>query len=273
MDISVIIPTFKPENYLWECLLSLKNQTLSHECYEIILVLNGDKEPYYSGIQYFLDNEFDESYNISFLFTEMANVSNARNLGLDIAKGEYITFLDDDDYVSEDYLSELLKVASVQTIALAHPVAISEGKTVNYSIENEYYKISSKGIVPFMQARRVFQGTWMKLFHKDIIGHRRFDLSFKNGEDALFMFLVSDKFVNICSTAPSAIYYRRIRQNGLYRKKKSISYSIRNAVCLSYSYSTIYLSRPWRYNFIFFITRILGTIKTLMKSIYNAYKN
>lgn len=267
MDISVIVPTFKPENYLWECLLSLKNQTLSHECFEIILVLNGDKDPYYFDIQHFLENEFDESHNITFLYAEMANVSYARNLGLDIAKGEYITFLDDDDYVSEDYLSELLNVASVQTIALAHPVAISEGHTVNYSIENEYMRISTKGIIPFMRARRVFQGGCMKLFHKDIIGDRRFNLTFKNGEDALFMFLISDKFFNICSTAPSAIYYRRKRQDGLHRQKRYISYSIRNAVRLSYSYSIIYFSSPWRYNFIFFITRILGTIKTFMKSI------
>lgn len=267
MDISVIIPTFKPGGYLWDSLLSLRCQTLSRKCYEIILVLNGDREPYYSNIKSFLNDEFDESYNIHFLYTEMANVSNARNLGLDTAKGDYITFVDDDDYVSENYLSELLKVASVQTIALAHPVAVSEGKTVNYSIENEYKKISSKGIVPFMQARRVFQGACIKLFHKSIIGNRRFNLSFKNSEDALFMFLVSDRFVNVCSTASSAIYYRRIRQDGLYRRKKTIGYSIQNAARLSFSYTKIYLSCPWRYNFVFFLTRILGTIKTLMKSI------
>ena len=49
--ISVIIPTYTPKDYLWECLGSLENQTLSKDEFEVILVLNGEREPYESLIR------------------------------------------------------------------------------------------------------------------------------------------------------------------------------------------------------------------------------
>ena len=50
MKISVIVPTYKPQDYLWECLNSLMNQTLSKQEYEVVLVLNGCTEPWKSQI-------------------------------------------------------------------------------------------------------------------------------------------------------------------------------------------------------------------------------
>ena len=49
--ISVIIPTYLPKDYLWECMDSLENQTLSKDEFEVILVLNGEREPYESNIR------------------------------------------------------------------------------------------------------------------------------------------------------------------------------------------------------------------------------
>ena len=46
MDISVIIPTYRPQAYLWECLDSLNRQTLSKSSFEVVLVLNGEQAPY-----------------------------------------------------------------------------------------------------------------------------------------------------------------------------------------------------------------------------------
>ena len=54
MKISVIIPTYKPKEYIWECLDSLKSQTFDKKEFEIILILNGCKEPYYSEIDKYI---------------------------------------------------------------------------------------------------------------------------------------------------------------------------------------------------------------------------
>ena len=124
MKVSVIIPTYKPGDYLWECLKSLNSQDMPSKDFEVILILNGCNEPYVSSIGKWTDeHHFD---NLRMIQTDVPGVSNARNIGLRRASGEYICFVDDDDYVSESYLSGLYDVASPECIALAHPVAFNE---------------------------------------------------------------------------------------------------------------------------------------------------
>ena len=50
MEISVIIPTYKPDYYIWECLDSVKEQTLNKNSFEVLIILNGEKEPHYNNI-------------------------------------------------------------------------------------------------------------------------------------------------------------------------------------------------------------------------------
>lgn len=119
LDISVIIPSFKPQSYLYECLKSLKGQTFDHKRFEIIIILNGCKEPFYSDIQEYIKHNLSD-LNINFIQTDTPGVSNARNIGLDNAKGEYICFIDDDDAVSSDYLKGLLEKANENTIVTSN---------------------------------------------------------------------------------------------------------------------------------------------------------
>ena len=102
MRISVIVPSYKPQSYTWECLDSLCNQTIDKSQYEVIVVLNGCNEPYNAVLKQYLDKHPEINWN--YIQTDTPGVSNARNIGIDIAKGEYITFLDDDDFVSPSYL-------------------------------------------------------------------------------------------------------------------------------------------------------------------------
>ena len=56
-EISIIIPTYAPGELLWTCLDSLEQQTLGKNAYEVCLVLNGDKEPYYANIKEYLKKD------------------------------------------------------------------------------------------------------------------------------------------------------------------------------------------------------------------------
>lgn len=259
MKISVIIPTYKPQGYLWECLNSLCTQTLQKDDYEIIIVLNGCKNPYYIEIWQFLNEHPD--INWRFIQTDIGGVSNARNIGIQESQGEYVTFVDDDDYVSNTYLESILSVSSKNTIGFAHPVAFDERGNLPYSIEAEFKKIYEQGNVPYLAVRKIFQGPCMKLFHKDVIGKRRFNVRYKNGEDALFMFLISNKFKMVCATKEDAIYYRRIRHNSAAYTKQRTSYKIKNCISLIISYSSIFWSHLGSYNLSFYSTRILGAIR------------
>ena len=91
MKISVIVPTYKPKDYLWECLDSMYNQTLPYNDFEVVIVLNGCKEPYYTNIWKYINEH--PKINWRYLHTDEGGVSNARNMALDAAKGDYITFL------------------------------------------------------------------------------------------------------------------------------------------------------------------------------------
>ena len=114
IKITVIVPTYKPQAYLWECLDSLYFQSLDSSLYEIIVVLNGERADYEDKIKEYIHEH--PSVMIQYLYAEMPGVSNARNIALDIARGKYIAFIDDDDYVSKSYLRELLEVSSPDTI-------------------------------------------------------------------------------------------------------------------------------------------------------------
>lgn len=263
MEISVIIPTYNPAAYLRECLDSLSRQTLDPSLFEVIIVLNGEKQGYEDVIKEYISSHSD--INFVYLYSSIPGVSRARNMGLDAAKGEYIAFIDDDDFVSEVYLEELFFKASRDVISLCYPLSFHDGtnKYEKYSITYNYLSAIKNSKQPYIVARKFFSGPVYKLIHRDVIGDRRFDTRFRNGEDSLFMFLISDKMHNVDFTSQNAIYYRRIRTGSA---TTSLNIVGRCKVCFSYlsALHAIYWKRPIKYNFSFFITRNLGAIHAMI---------
>lgn len=261
MKISVIIPTYKPQAYLWECLDSVVAQTFPKEDFELILVLNGCTEPWKSQIQEYMDSKM-KGMNVKFIHTEQGGVSNARNMALDVAEGDYITFIDDDDFVSCNYLEGLYEKADIFTISLAKMVAFDDvSRTVlKHRIYNVFEKYESKKNVSVNQVRKYLCGPCIKLIPKEIVGNRRFDVSFKNGEDSLFMYLVSDKYKRFSFTSNNAIYYRRIRENSACTMYRSNFRRTINGIRLLYNVLKIYVPNFWRYNLLFSITTMVSTI-------------
>lgn len=274
MKISVIIPTYKPQEYLWECLDSLVSQTFSKNDFEIVLILNGCAEPWKREIEHYISTKM-RGTNVNFIHTEQGGVSNARNLGIEASRGEYITFIDDDDYVSPQYLDGLYKKASLDIISVCYPFAFHDGRNDfqldSYGLTQLYENAFVDGPFSFHKIRQYFSGPCMKLFHRNIISDRRFDVRFKNGEDALFMFLISDKFNKVVFTDKNSIYYRRYRANSAYTSKQKKSYVIKNECKRIVEYSKIYFSNIHKYSSGFYLTRILGAIKTIFLGVFKKY--
>lgn len=265
--ISIIIPTYKPQTYIWECLDSLRNQTFAKDKFEVIIVLNGCGNPWKCQIEDYIANKM-QGMNVNFIHTEQGGVSNARNLALDLVKGEYVTFIDDDDFVSPSYLEELYVKASPDTISLCYPYAFEDGKQMKqlkYEKTNVFEKYSQKkNIILNSKVRKFFSGPCMKLIPMSFIHERRYDVKFNIGEDALFMFLISDKIEKINFTSSRATYYRRFREFSALTSKRSRWNKVKNSLRMIKSYSTIYFSSPFTYSFIFYATRIMGSIKSMM---------
>ena len=100
IKVSVIIPVYNVEDYIEKCLDSVVNQTLKE--IEIIVVNDGAKDNSMKKIEkYFSDSR------IKIINKQNGGLSSARNAGLKIAKGEYISFIDSDDFIEEKMLEDL----------------------------------------------------------------------------------------------------------------------------------------------------------------------
>ena len=100
--VSVIVPFYNVERYIEKCVETLVDQTLKD--IEIILVNDGSKD---RSIE--IVNQFLERYPEKLVYLEKENggLSDARNYAIDYAKGEYIAFLDSDDYVEKDMYDKM----------------------------------------------------------------------------------------------------------------------------------------------------------------------
>lgn len=104
-QISIIVPVYKVENYLHKCLDSILAQTFTD--WECILIDDGS--PDNSGK--ICDEYAEKDSRFRVIHQENAGVSAARNAGLNVAQGEWITFVDSDDWVERNWLEELYKIA------------------------------------------------------------------------------------------------------------------------------------------------------------------
>lgn len=265
MEISVIIPTYKPDNYLFDCLLSLKNQTISHDLFEIIIVLNGCKEPYYSQIDIFININFKNNIKCKLIQTEMAGVSSARNIGIDLSEGDYIAFVDDDDILSNNYLESLLIVSNRYSIGVADVKAFQDNLSVlsNDYISKSFHKNINISPTSVFLLRSFLSSSCAKLINKEIIKHRHFDHRFQVGEDSLFMFSISDEIKEIRLT--DTIYYRRKRLTSASQTKRKNGEKIINAWTLIKAFSSIYFKNGFNYRFSLYLSRLVAVIISIFK--------
>lgn len=104
MKLSIIVPMYNAERYIGTCLESLITQEISNEEYEIVVINDGSTDNSRDIV-----NEYIEQYkNIRIISVENGGQSKARNIGIDNAQGEYLFFVDSDDYISRNSLKNVL---------------------------------------------------------------------------------------------------------------------------------------------------------------------
>ena len=258
MQISVIIPSHKPQDYLWQCLDSLREQTLPTTEFEVVLVLNGEKEPYFEQIERY--SQEHSELNISLLHTDVAGVSHARNIGLDHAKGEYIAFIDDDDFVSPTYLSEMLGIARQGCVPLANIRSfVHETNEEVFDYLNISYRKNYPEAKSLWKASGHFAVAVLKLIPRHIALSRRFDEKLTNGEDSLYAFAISHNFNRFRCTPPDAVYHRRVRANSL--SHNAPGKQLRQLPRQFFGYIREWLRHPFSHNLIFFLSNLLTVIR------------
>ncbi len=220
--ISVIIPVYNAQKYLKKCLDSVLSQTYTN--YEVILVNDGSTDS--SGS---ICDEYVSKYD-SFTVIHKTNggASTARNEGIRRATGEYIFFLDSDDWIEECALEKLIKTANIEgaDLVFCEATAIDDEKNIelegNYGYKKFYKTGNPYQIMEEMMNNKEFHvAIWMLLVKRKIFTDN--NLFFKEGiiyEDMI----ISYQFfclANRASHVREKLYFRRYRDNSVMTSKKT----------------------------------------------------
>ena len=158
MKFSIIIPVYNVEAYLEKCLKSIKNQ--NYDNYEVIIVNDGTKDNSQKIIDKFtkLDKRF-KGY-----IKENGGLSSARNYGLKYITGDYLLFVDSDDYLDENLLSELNKTLTKKKVDIVRfncLVCDTEGKILSKSNDIEYTDKLVDEIINDLTRRSFVEPAWL----------------------------------------------------------------------------------------------------------------
>ena len=200
MKISVIIPVYNAEKFLHKCLESVLNQTFRD--YEIILVNDGSKDN--SGA---ICDEYAAKYDFIRAFhKENGGASSARNYGMKLAQGEYINFVDADDWMELDMYEKLVNAAGdgvdLVMCNCKRPDGNGGYKEFNYNLPFGYYDRERilEHVYPclIMQEHMDFNpliAPWGKLYRRSLLVDNGiyFDEELRFCEDELFSAIVSEK--------------------------------------------------------------------------------
>lgn len=178
--ISVIVPVYKVERYLYKCVQSILNQTYSD--LEIILVDDGSPD----NCGKICDELAKKDNRIIVIHQQNKGLSNARNAGLDICKGEFIGFVDGDDTIEpEMYQMLLFNMESTCDLAICGHRIIEEDEKLDAPKRDITYKLNNDELWEEVFGN-LNNAVWNKLYRRDLIGNLRFLQGLLHGEDLLF---------------------------------------------------------------------------------------
>lgn len=206
--VSIIVPVYNVEKYLRKCIDSIINQTFQN--IEIILVNDGSKDS--SG--QICDDYKLKDRRIIVIHKENGGLSSARNAGLDIAKGDYVMFVDSDDYVEPQFCEVPLKLAlkkNVDIVSFGYNKVFDNGQNLNRKTNNPRLIDSSEGIKEIIVKKDIiFSFAWNKLYRLSLFNDVRYPIG-KTYEDQATTYLLFHKAMQIY--VADAILY-----NYVYRK-------------------------------------------------------
>lgn len=216
--VSIIVPVYNVENYLERCLQSLVKQTLKD--IEIICINDGSTD----NSKNILEQYAKEDNRIILINQENSGVSKARNKGLELAKGEYIGFIDSDDWVDLNFFEELYNKAKSTNSDIAASSIIREkrGKQEDYYVFYDSYSADN-----FEEKLKIcdipnYNYIWNKIYKTSKL--KQANLNFEEGityEDIIFTPQVVYHLEKLV-TVPCVYYHYFCRKNSIVHTKNNV---------------------------------------------------
>lgn len=234
--ISVIVPAYNVEMYIESCLNSILNQKFSD--FEVIIVDDGSTDNTFNVCQKFKDER------IKIFHTENHGLSEARNYGIEKSSGDYLTFIDSDDYISEFYLSDLMNSIEKfnSDISMCDYVSTPGDDCVFVRSDEEKVMSSMKCLSEILYQKKFINSAWGKLYKRNLFGNVRFP------KERLFedLHAICPLFINANSVSYTGNkdYAYRKREGSIMlsskRRERADEYLFINDVLLSFlKYKTL----------------------------------
>lgn len=215
--VSVIVPVYNVEKYLKKSISSILNQTL--EDIEIIIINDGSTDNSYKIVKELA--EYDS--RIVVINKENGGVSSARNIGLRVAKGEYISFVDSDDWIDRDMIIDLYYIAKqYRCDVISCSYDINEKRKVEYPLTaNKLMRREDiiREIFPKIIGGNIKTFIWDKIYNREFIikNNIEFDEEIDLFEDWVFLVSVYE-YMSDFYYISKCMYHYRLNNNSLSNK-------------------------------------------------------
>lgn len=183
--ISIIVPAYNIADYLPRCLDSILNQTYKN--LEIIVISDGSSD----GTNQVIENYAAQDSRIVPVFKENTGVSDTRNRGLDIAKGDYIGFVDGDDFIEPGMYERLLSNAIEHDADISHcgyQMVFPSKVVYYYNTGKKVVQSHKQGIEDTLRGDFVEPSPCIKLYKRAMLASLRMPKDIKTNEDIWFNF-------------------------------------------------------------------------------------
>lgn len=240
--ISIIVPIYNIEKYLSRCLDSILAQTYKN--LEVILVDDGSVDN--SGM--IADEYARNDQRIIVIHQVNKGVSAARNAGLDLATGDYIGFVDGDDYIESDMYEILMRIIDEQQVDIAHC-----GYQMVYPSRIDYYyntrekqKMNrEEGVFELLKGRKIEPGLWNKLYKAELFKEIRLPIGIAETEDLLCNF-------ELFCLAESSFFYDVSKYHYMLRSGSATSETLSEKKRRDRYYVVSYIMNKVRYDDIYY---------------------
>lgn len=219
--ISIIVPVYNVEKYLYDCINSILKQTISD--FELILVNDGSKDN--SGR---ICDEFSKrDKRIKVIHKENGGLSSARNAGIEVAKGEYIGFIDSDDYIHSNMYEILYKNAQ----KYLSDIVVCDFLKVNELINEDiidcdiYCKTKNMTNIESINELYTFNATTFVIAPNKLYKRRLFeDIRYRDGKLHEDEFIIHELLYEskIISYVPIKLYFYRNNNNSITKSKYKV---------------------------------------------------
>lgn len=208
--VTIIVPVYNCADYLRICIDSILKQ--SYKNIEVILINDGSKDNSLEICDYYKKKD----KRIKVISNDNHGVSYSRNTGLKVASGEYICFVDSDDWISDEYIFKLISNLQKHKsdIAVCNYFSSLNGKLFR---ENDLVGIGNLSYMEFILRNNCW-APWGKIFRKKVLTEY-FDENVSCSEDMLFNFMNSKNIITFsCINEP--LYYYRKKDDNKFRIEK-----------------------------------------------------